>query len=170
MSRPFPRLSLALLCLASLARIARADVVPGDVITAANVDKAKDLISPGLEWCVRFGMPLRIMATRPATWPKAYKEATGKYSAQVKLAADGLTMSGYVAGQPCPNTEPMDPQVANKIMGNYDYNYFITDDVDLRNFDSDTGAIAKNGPMTIERHFALDHFLRLFWTGGPYLE
>ena len=35
----------------------RADVKAGDVITAQNVDKVKDLISPGLEWCVKQGMP-----------------------------------------------------------------------------------------------------------------
>jgi hypothetical protein len=170
MLRLLPRLSLALLCLAGLAPSTRADVVPGDVITEANVDKAKDLISPGLEWCVRFGMPLKIIAPKSTQWPKAFKEATEKYSGQVKLSADGLAMQNYVAGQPFPNLDPMDPQMAQKIMWNYDYNYFITDDVDLRNFDSDTGSIQKNGPMNIERHFALDHFRRLFWNGRLYVE
>jgi len=170
MFRVLSRVSLAFLCLASSAAIARADAVPGDVITEANVDKVKDFLSPGLEWCVRHGFPMRIVESKPTTWPKAYKEATEKYSGQVKLAADRLTMTGYVAGQPFPNLDPMDPQIANKIMWNYDYNFFVTDDVDLRNFDADTGAIQKNGPMTVERHFVLDHFRRLFWTGRLYVE
>ena len=34
---------------------ARADVAPGDRITEANVEQVKELISPGLEWCVRHG-------------------------------------------------------------------------------------------------------------------
>jgi hypothetical protein len=170
MFRVLSRLSLAVICLASSAVVARADVVPGDVITEANIDKAKDFLSPGLDWCVRHGFPMRIVEAKPTTWPKAYKEATEKYSGQVKLAADGLTMTGYVAGQPFPNLDPMDPQVANKIMWNYDYNFFVTDDVDLRNFDADTGSIQKNGPMTVERHFVLDHFRRLFWTGRLYVE
>jgi len=37
-----------------LARAAHADVAPGDRITEANVEQVKELISPGLEWCVRF--------------------------------------------------------------------------------------------------------------------
>ena len=44
--------------------------------------------------------------------------------------------------------------------GNYSYNFLTTDDVDLRNFDADTGSIADHGPMTVERHFLLDHFRR----------
>ena len=45
-----------------------------------------------------------------------------------------------------------------------------TDDVDLRNFDADTGSIADHGPLTVERHFLLDHFRRLFWTGRLYVD
>ena len=44
-----------------------ADVVPGDTITAENVDKIKDLISPGLEWCVRRGWPIKIWRMPPWT-------------------------------------------------------------------------------------------------------
>ena len=50
-------------------------------------------------------------------------------------------------------------------MWNYNYKSLSTDDVDLRNFDADTGAIADHGPLTVERHFLLDHFRRLFWNG-----
>jgi hypothetical protein len=147
-----------------------ADVVPGDVINAQNVDKVKDLVSPGLEWCIKRGWPITITEPKRIEWPKAYREATEKYSAQVKLSADGLRMENYVAGQPFPNLDPKDPQVALKIMWNYDYNFFVTDDVDLRNFDADTGAIAAHGPMTVERHFLLDHFRRLFWNGRLYVD
>src|SRR5437868_14715950 len=108
-----------------------ADVKPGDVVTAANVDQAKDLISPGLEWCIRHGWPMRIAATKKIEWPKAYKEATEKYSSQVKLAADGLTLQNYVAGQPFPLLDTNDPQVATKIMWNYEHKFAITDDADL---------------------------------------
>ena len=152
------------------AGVARADVSPGDKITMDNVDKVKDLVSPGLEWCIKHGLPMSIIETKRLEWPKAYKEATEKYAGQVKLGADGLSISNYVAGQPFPNIDPKDPQVAIKIMFNYDYNFFITDDVDLRNFDADTGSIPVNGPMSVERHFLLDHFRRLFWTGRLYVE
>src|SRR5262245_9809845 len=108
MSRLFTRLSLALVALVGVAAAARADVVPGDVITEANIDKVKDLVSPGLEWCIKHGFPMKIIETKPTIWPKAYKEATEKYAGQVKLSADGLSMQNYVAGQPFPNLDPMD--------------------------------------------------------------
>ena len=148
----------------------RADVQPGDVITAKNVDKVKDLISPGLEWCIKRGFPITIVERKPIQLPKAYRDATEKYSGQVKLAADGLSVKNYVAGLPFPNIDTKEPQAVYKIMWNYDFNAFVTDDVDLRNFDADTGSIADHGGMTIERHFLLDHFRRLFWTGRLYVE
>jgi hypothetical protein len=159
--------ALALLLLAAMAS---ADVAPGDKIDSQSVDKVKDLISPGMEWCVKRGWPITISETKRIEWPKAYKEATEKYSGQVKLSADGLNVHNYVAGLPFPNIDTSDPQVAYKIMWNYSYNFLTTDDVDLRNFDADTGSIADKGPMSVERHFLLDHFRRLFWTGRLYVE
>ena len=150
--------------------LARADVVPGDKITDQNLDKAKDLLSPGMEWCVKHGWPITIVESKRVDTPKAYKEATEKYAGQVKLAADGLSLQNYVAGLPFPNPDPKDPQFAHKVMWNYDYHFLTTDDVDLRNFDADTGAIADHGPLTVERHFLLDHFRRLFWNGRLYVD
>jgi hypothetical protein len=149
---------------------AGADVAPGDKITKENVDKVKDLVSPGMEWCIKRGWPITITEPKRIEWPQAYKEATEKYSGQVKLSPDGLSVINYVAGLPFPNIDPKDPQVAYKIMWNYSYNFLTTDDVDLRNFDADTGAVADHGPLTVERHFLLDHFRRLFWTGRLYVE
>src|SRR5437763_16912172 len=153
---------LLLVSLAFLAAPAFAEVSPGDKITDANIEKVKDLISPGLEWCIKHGFPLTITETKHVEWPRAYKEATEKYASQVKLAADGRSMENYVAGQPFPNPDPKDPQFVLKIMFNYDYGYVNgLDDTDLRNFDADTGAIADHGPLTVERHFLLDHVRRL---------
>ena len=44
--------------------LARADVVPGDKITDQNLDKAKDLLSPGMEWCVKHGWPITIVESK----------------------------------------------------------------------------------------------------------
>jgi len=150
--------------------LVRGDVSPGDKITDQNIDKVKDLVSPGMEWCIKHGWPITINETKRIEWPKAYKEATEKYSSQVKLAENGLSLQGYVAGQPFPNLDPKDPQLAIKIMWNYNYQFLTTDDVDLRNFDADTGSIADHGPLSVERHFLLDHFRRLFWNGRLYVE
>ena len=59
-----------------LARAAHADVAPGDRITEANVEQVKELISPGLEWCIRHGFPLTVAETRRIEWPRAYRDAT----------------------------------------------------------------------------------------------
>src|SRR5437764_1798784 len=155
---------------ALLAGGARADVVPGDKITDQNMDKVKDLISPGMEWCIKRGFPMTIVAPRRSEWPRAYKEATEKYSAQVKLAPDGLSVQNFIAGQPFPDLDPKDPQIALKIMWDYEYKFNPTDDLDLRNFDADTGAVADHGPMSIERHFLLDHLRSQFWTGRLYVD
>src|SRR3989442_115222 len=161
---------LTALFAAMLATPAAADVAPGDVITAQDVDKVKDLVSPGLAWCIRHGWPITVVEPKRIEWPRAYREATEKYATQVRLSRDGLRMENYVAGQPFPDLDPNDPQIAMRIMFNYDYNFFVTDDVDLRNFDADTGTIAAQGPMSVERHFMLDHFRRLFWNGRLYVE
>src|SRR5499426_3597189 len=161
---------LALACLSG-GTVARADVAPGDKITDQNLDKAKDLLSPGMEWCVKHGWPITVVESKRIDTPKAYKEATEKYAPQVKLSADGLSLQNYVAGQPFPNINSKDPQYAIKVMWNYDYGYVNgVDDTDLRNFDADTGSIPQDGPMTVERHFLLDHFRRLFWNARLYVD
>jgi len=169
--KPDRRVTLAAaLTFAALITPARADVAVGDRITAENVGKVKDLVSPGLEWCIRHGFPVTIVPTRRIEWPRAYREATERYAAQVRLSPDGLRVDNYVAGLPFPNIDPKDPQIAHKVMWNWGYTHLTTDDVDVRNFDADTGAIADHGPMTVERHFLLDHFRRLFWTGRLYVD
>jgi hypothetical protein len=157
--------------LAAAAAPAVTDPQPRDRIDSTNVDEIKHLLSPGREWGVRWGFPITVDETKRITWPQAYREATEKYADQVRLSADGLTVENYVAGQPFPDLDPNDPQYAIKIMWNYEYGFVNgMDDTDLRNFDADTGSIAQNGPMTLERHFLLDHLRRLFWTGRLYVE
>jgi hypothetical protein len=145
------------------------DLKPGDKFDASNVDQIKDLISPGLEWCVKHGWPITIGEYKPIAWPAAYKEATEKFSSQVKLAPDGLTLENYVAGQPFPVLDPNDPNMAKKVMWNYEYKTTLIDDVDLRNFDADTGTIyGGTTPMSVERHFLLDHFRGMRYVGRLY--
>jgi hypothetical protein len=163
------RLLIGLAVLLVAGSPALGDVAPGDVITAANIDKVEGLVSPGLEWCIRRGWPLEIVETKPIAWLRPYREATEKYAGQVRLAPNGLTLEHYVAGLPFPVLDPNDPQIAVKIMWNYEYN-LLTDDLDIRNFDADTGGIADHGPMAIERHFLLDHLRRLFWNGRLFVD
>jgi hypothetical protein len=167
------KVSLALLLATAAATVAppaRGDVQPGDVITKANVDKVKDLVSPGVEWCVKHGMTMKIVPYKKVEWNKAYREATEKYSGQVKLAPDGRSLIGHVAGLPFPKIDANDPQIALKIMWNFEYKPYVTDDEDLRNFDADTGPVSDSGPMQVERHFLLDHLRTLWYTARIYID
>jgi Protein of unknown function (DUF1329) len=163
------RVAIALAALPVWAVAAHADVKPGDKINASNVAQIKDLVSPGVQWCVEHGMPITVVETKPIEVAKAYKDATEQYSGQVKLSQDGRSMTGYVAGMPFPKIDPNDPLVAYKIMWNYDRKSLTTDDIDLRNFDADTGTIhTGEKEMTVERHFLLDHLRVLSYDGRLY--
>jgi hypothetical protein len=156
--------------LALQSAVALAEVQPGDVITKVNADKVKDLVSPGLYWCVQHGFPMKIVEPRKISWPPAYKEATEKYSSQVRLSDDGLKLEGYVAGAPFPRIDASDPKVATKLVWNYNYKSINNDDFDLRNFDADTGTISDDRAMAIERHFLIDHFRRLWFVNRLYVD
>jgi hypothetical protein len=150
---------------------AEADVKAGDIITTANLEQADDLLSPGLKWIVRRGMKIEVVDPQPITLPPHYLAATEQYSAQVKLSEDKLSTQNWVAGQPFPKIDTNDPDVAVKIMFNYEARWGETDDVDLRNFDADTGAIGREAEgMTIEKHFVIDHFKRMYFKGRLVLD
>jgi len=151
------------------AAVARADVQPGDVISSANAATVKDVVSPAMFWCVQHGFPLTIVEPTSIALRKAFVEATEKYSAQVKLSEDGLRMEGFVAGRPFPRIDVNDPKAAIKIMQNYSF-AIAFDDLDLRNFDGDTGPISRERPLQVERHFLIDHFRRLFYVGRLYVD
>jgi len=148
---------------------ARADVVAGDRITPANAEKVKDLVSPGMYWCVERGFPMEIVDPKPIKLRSAFLAATEKYSAQVGLAEDGLTLKNFVAGRPFPNVTADDPQAAVKIMQNYSFSIAF-DDLDIRHFDADTGPISTDRPLQVERHFLAEHFMRLFYVGRLYVD
>jgi hypothetical protein len=163
------RAAVAGLCLLACAAAARAEIAPGTVINKTNADQVKDLVSPGVLWCVQHGMAMKIVPYKKIEWNPPYKEATEKYAGQVKLSADGRTIEGHVTGLPFPNIDPNDPNVALKIMFNYEYKPYVTDDQDLRNFDADTGTIS-DSPLSVERHFILDHLRTLFYTARLYVD
>jgi hypothetical protein len=132
-----------LLVLLMFTATASAGVKAGDKITPDNVGEIKDLVSPGLYYMASHGMLMNIAQTRRVDWPPPYKEATEKYSSQVRLSEDHRSMLGYVAGQPFPLLDPNDPDVATKIMWNQYFRPIATDDFDLRYFECQ---VAKQNP------------------------
>jgi hypothetical protein len=75
----------------------------------------------------------------------------------------------YVAGRPFPNVTADDPLVAAKVMQNYSFSIAF-DDLDIRDFDADTGPISLDRPLQVERHFLIDHFMRLYYVGRLYVD
>ncbi|MGH7820072.1 MAG: DUF1329 domain-containing protein, partial [Candidatus Binatia bacterium] len=160
---------LALLALLLAAPPPAAEVKPGEVITSASADRVAELVSPGVLWLVRNGMTMEIVPHRETEDPPAFRAATEKYSAQVRLRPDGvLNESTYVAGKPFPDVDPDDPQAALKIMYNFERSRYATDDLTARFLDAETGEIGRGkdgATFRVERHFVIDALRLLKYVG-----
>ena len=148
----------ALLLSLMLAAPALAQVRPGDVITPDNANKVKDLVSPGVFYKVQQGMQMKIVPSDRVDWPPPYKDATEKYSEQVRLSPDGRTVENYVAGQPFPFLDPNDPEVATKIIWNNVFRPLQTDDYDLRYFSCENVRSGRNAPYRVIDEIDVGHY------------
>ncbi len=146
-----------------------AAVKPGDLVTAKDADKVKNLVSPGVHWLVQRGMNMKIIEHKSYELPPAYAAATEKFSGQVKLTSEGvLDESSYVAGRPFPIIDPSDPMAAVKIMYNFERTQYFTDDLTAKLFDAETGQISRGEGgqrYQIERHFIFDALRILKYVG-----
>ncbi len=141
-----------------LADSAFAQVKPGDFITPNNASKVKDLVSPGVYYKVQHGMTMKIVPSQRVDWPPPYKDATEKYSSQVRLSQDRRSVVGYVAGQPFPLIDSNDPDVAVKIIWNNVFRPITTDDYDLRFYDCDS-SYERKGPQEMQiEYFQIGHY------------
>ncbi len=137
---------------------ASAQVKPGDFISVENASKVKNLVSPGILVRVTHGMSMKIVPTERIDWPPPYKEATEKYSAQVRLSADRRSLVGYVAGQPFPLIDANDPDAGTKVMWNSAFRPISTDDYDLRFFDCESVYWGLNKPKQIIWYVQVGHY------------
>jgi len=140
------------------APLARAQVKPGDMITTENAVKVKDLVSPGVYYKVLNNMSMKIVPTQRVDWPPPYKDATEKYSGQVRLSADRRSLIGYVAGQPFPLIDANDPDVAAKISWNNVFRPITSDDYDLRFYDCDTTYESNHAQTSQIEYFQIGHY------------
>ena len=154
----------------AFARVAHADVKPGDTITVQNAAAVKDLVSPGTFVAVSRGMRMNIVATQRINWPPPYQDATEKYSAQVRLTPDHRSMLGYVAGQPFPLLDPNDPDIATKIMWNANFRPITTDDFDLRFFDCEVSNLKPGPPENPLIYTQLGHLAGYYNLGRTEVE
>jgi hypothetical protein len=104
-------------------------------------------------------MQMKIIPTTRIEWPPPYKEATEKYSGQVRLSEDRRSLVGYVAGQPFPLLDPNDPDVATKIMWNNVFRPMMSDDYDLRFYDAYSHYTRPGQkPGTAQEYFQIGHY------------
>ena len=136
---PVRALAATLFLVLSSTTAAAVDLKPGEIIDKTNSEKVKDVISPGVMWCVNNGMELEIVPYEEIPIPNIYKEATEKYSAQVGLTEDNM-LSNWVAGKPFPSVDNNDPHAATKIMYNFERTHYFTETLDLNLVDADTGS------------------------------
>ncbi len=156
--RWFLETATAMIVFATVAAPASAQVKVGDMIGAQNAARVKDLVSPGVYYKVERGMQLKIVPTQRIDWPPPYKDATEKYSAQVRLSQDHRSLVGYVAGQPFPLIDPNDPYVATKIMWNNVFRPITSDDYDLRYYDCDSARTTKGAQTGQIEYFQIGHY------------
>jgi hypothetical protein len=163
---PLPTLVTALALTATFAAprpSAAAEAKPGTIIDRTNVDQYVEYLGPAIKWIVERGAKLPVSEYRKVNYPPHFAEATEKYSGQVTLAPDSTHLENHVAGLPFPKVAADDKQAGAKHMFNFNASIAV-DDLDLRNFDCDTGALGKNGePVKVERHFLIDHIRRLYF-------
>jgi hypothetical protein len=141
----------------------------GDVVSKDNVDQFTEILSPGLEWGVRYAFRMNVVEPKHIEMPRRYREATEKYSGQVQLGPGGTTLRNYVAGMPFPQIDPNDPDVAMKIMWNFYYSFRITDDFSEYLFEADTGPVGPGQPIRVERHYIIDSLRRLNYNGRLFV-
>ncbi len=135
-----------------------AEVKPGDFINADNATTVQNLVSPGVYYKVAHGMSMKIVPTQRIDWPPPYRDATEKYSGQVRLSSDHRSVLGYVAGQPFPLIDANDPFIATKIIWNNVFRPITTDDYDLRFYDCDT-EYERRGPQERQiEYFQIGHY------------
>jgi Protein of unknown function (DUF1329) len=137
---------------------AQAQVKPGDFITWQNAQKVKNLVSPGQFVRIMHGMSLKVIPTETIQWPPPYREATEKYSSQVRLTPDHRSLVGYVAGEPFPIIDANDPNAGTEVMWNVAFRPISSDSYDLRWFDCDSVYWGRNKPFREIVDYEIGHY------------
>jgi len=175
LSRVFAQIFVALLFASSVAAQgspqvagARAGEPPaGTSIASDNLDKWREFLPPSIQWAIGRGMRIEVIEPREIPLEPKRLEATQKYHSQCRLSPDKNQVLNYVAGLPFPLADENDPEAAVKLVFNFE-NRIVVDDLDVRNFECDTGRLDAQTGLTIERHFILGHFRRLYYVSRLY--
>lgn len=110
-----------------------AELKPGDVINAANIDKVKNdtfegktvasLLTEKLEWQIKnYNLVIKLRHSEEVAVNQRDVDATKKYAAEVKFDAATNEVTGYKGGLPFPNVDMKDPKAGYKLLYN---NYYM---------------------------------------------
>lgn len=144
-----------------------AEPPPGTVITRDNADAYAEVLGPSIRWSLERGLRIEVIEATDIPLEPARLAATQKYHSQCVLSEDKNRVLGYVAGLPFPLADERDPDAAIKLMFNYE-NRIVVDDIDIRNFECDTGSLDVRDGLQIERRFLMGHFRRLYYVSRLY--
>jgi hypothetical protein len=140
---------------------------PGTTVSRENLAQWQQFLPPSIHWAIDRGMKIEVIASREIPLEPKRLEATQKYHAQCRLSPDKNRVMNYVAGIPFPMTTENDEDAAIKLVFNFE-NRIVVDDLDVRNFECDTGSLHPKTGISIERHFILGHFRRLYYVSRLY--
>lgn len=109
-----------------------AELTPGTVITAANMDQhladtfegttMSDLLTEKVQQLIRTeGLTIRLKASEPIELGRDYLAATEANRGKATYNPDTRMVEGWVAGVPFPDIDPNDPYAADKLMWNHNY-------------------------------------------------
>ena len=127
---------------------AAAELAPGTIISADNVDQYARYVPAAAKFVVAHGFRMRVLPERRVEWSQGFQHATEKYAAQVTLDSDDY-IKNYVAGMPFPLIEASDPKTAVKIAYNWHMGPFMPDDFSIAPWSSNAYASDPGNAMKI---------------------
>jgi hypothetical protein len=125
-----------------------AELKPGTIIGADNVDQYSRYVPAAARFAVAHGFRMRTLPEQRVEWSQGYQHATEKYSPQVTLDSDGY-IRNYIAGMPFPLIDANDPAAAAKIAYNWHMGPFMPDDFSIAPWSSNAYASDPASPLRI---------------------
>ncbi len=127
---------------------AAAELKPGTIIGADNVDQYARYVPAAAKFAVAHGFKMRVLPERRVEWSQGFQHATEKYAAQVTLDKDDY-VKNYVAGMPFPLVDATDPKAAVKIAYNWHMGPFMPDDFSIAPWSSNAYGADPANPLKI---------------------
>lgn len=169
-SRPLQALTATVVLVACVAAgDAHAEASPtpvaaGSTVERANVEQWRQLLGPSIEWSVRRGGRLGVVAAQAIPEEPVRAAATRLYAPGVRLSADGREMLDYVAGIPFPDVKADDPHAAAKLAHNA-VRRINVDDLETENPGCVGAALDPVRGMRHDRAYRFEHLRRLQYRG-----